>query len=200
LDVSEIDNPLRFQGQYFDAETGLHYNRHRYYNPGTGRFLTPDPIKLAGGLNSYQYVPNPMGWVDPLGLTTTKAQCPKKKIAVNHKPSGDLDWNGVDKNGLSRADHVERHGVDDPTRNVPHGVFAEKPISATENAWAIAKRDGIAPYVEQPGNGNWIYDVPYPNAGFKGGKPGATDGHPVLNSIRIVVKANTNNIVTAFPM
>ncbi|WP_240997824.1 RHS repeat domain-containing protein, partial [Pseudomonas viridiflava] len=51
LDIAEIDNPLRFQGQYFDAETGLHYNRHRYYNPGTGRFLTPDPIKLAGGLN-----------------------------------------------------------------------------------------------------------------------------------------------------
>ena len=73
LDVSEIDNPLRFQGQYFDAETGLHYNRHRYYNPGTGRFLTPDPIKLAGGLNSYQYVPNPMGWLDPLGLS---GECP----------------------------------------------------------------------------------------------------------------------------
>ncbi|RMT33943.1 RHS repeat domain-containing protein, partial [Pseudomonas syringae] len=47
LDIAEIDNPLRFQGQYFDAETGLHYNRHRYYNPCTGRFLTPDPIKLA---------------------------------------------------------------------------------------------------------------------------------------------------------
>ncbi|WP_230669537.1 RHS repeat-associated core domain-containing protein [Pseudomonas fluorescens] len=73
LDVSEIDNPLRFQGQYFDAETGLHYNRHRYYNPGTGRFLTPDPIKLAGGLNNYQYVPNPTGWVDPLGLN---GNCP----------------------------------------------------------------------------------------------------------------------------
>jgi RHS repeat-associated protein len=70
LDVAEIDNPLRFQGQYFDAETGLHYNRHRYYNPGTGRFLTPDPIKLAGGLNNYQYVPNPTGWVDPMGLTS----------------------------------------------------------------------------------------------------------------------------------
>ncbi len=68
LDVSEIDNPLRFQGQYFDTETGLHYNRHRYYNPSSGRFLTPDPIKLAGGLNNYQYVPNPTGWVDPLGL------------------------------------------------------------------------------------------------------------------------------------
>ncbi|MCV4265935.1 RHS repeat-associated core domain-containing protein, partial [Pseudomonas capsici] len=62
--------------QYFDAETGLHYNRHRYYNPGTGRFLTPDPIKLAGGLNNYRYVPNPTGWVDPLGLATVPVDCP----------------------------------------------------------------------------------------------------------------------------
>ncbi len=66
--VAEIDNPLRFQGQYHDPETGLHYNRHRYYNPNNGRFITPDPIGLAGGLNNYQYVPNPTGWVDPLGL------------------------------------------------------------------------------------------------------------------------------------
>ncbi len=77
LDVAEIDNPLRFQGQYFDAETGLHYNRHRYYNPGSGRFLTPDPIKLAGGLNNYQYVPNPTGWVDPLGLASAIGNYPK---------------------------------------------------------------------------------------------------------------------------
>ena len=78
LDIAEIDNPLRFQGQYFDAETGLHYNRHRYYNPSSGRYLTPDPIKLAGGLNNYQYVPNPTGWVDPLGLQTLK-DCPPPK-------------------------------------------------------------------------------------------------------------------------
>ncbi|MGY2273245.1 RHS repeat-associated core domain-containing protein [Pseudomonas azotoformans] len=68
LDIGKIDNPLRFQGQYFDHESGLHYNRHRYYNPDTGRYLTPDPVKLAGGINAYQYVPNPTGWVDPLGL------------------------------------------------------------------------------------------------------------------------------------
>ncbi|WP_236278075.1 RHS repeat domain-containing protein, partial [Pseudomonas poae] len=72
LDVGKIDNPLRFQGQYFDEESGLHYNRHRYYNPDVGRYLTPDPVKLAGGINAYQYVPNPTGWVDPLGLS----QCP----------------------------------------------------------------------------------------------------------------------------
>lgn len=60
LDSGKIDNPLRFQGQYFDQESGLHYNRHRYYNPDIGR-LTPDPVKLAGGINAYQYVPNPYG-------------------------------------------------------------------------------------------------------------------------------------------
>ncbi|MBN6773594.1 RHS repeat protein [Pseudomonas granadensis] len=68
-----LNQPLRFQGQYFDAESGLHYNRHRYYDPRLGRYLTPDPVKLAGGLNQYQYVPNPTGWVDPLGLSSN---CP----------------------------------------------------------------------------------------------------------------------------
>ncbi|MBP1126325.1 MULTISPECIES: RHS repeat-associated core domain-containing protein [Pseudomonas] len=75
LDVGKIDNPLRFQGQYFDEESGLHYNRHRYYNPDVGRYLTPDPVKLAGGINAYQYVPNPTGWVDPLGLACTRGNC-----------------------------------------------------------------------------------------------------------------------------
>jgi RHS repeat-associated protein len=69
LDKNKIDNLLRFQGQYFDPESGLHYNRHRYYNPDVGRYLTPDPVKLAGGINAYQYTPNPTGWVDPLGLS-----------------------------------------------------------------------------------------------------------------------------------
>ncbi len=66
--TEEVTNPLRFQGQYFDQETGLHYNRHRYYNPKNGLFTTADPIGLAGGLNNYQYVKNPTGFVDPLGL------------------------------------------------------------------------------------------------------------------------------------
>ncbi|MGO4324765.1 RHS repeat-associated core domain-containing protein, partial [Pseudomonas sp. KB_12] len=69
-----LEQPLRFQGQYFDPESGLHYNRHRYYNPETGRYLTPDPSKLVGGLNGYRYTLNPTGWVDPLGLV----DCPGK--------------------------------------------------------------------------------------------------------------------------
>ena len=62
---------LRFAGQYEDTESGYHYNWHRYYDPNTGRYLTPDPIGLAGGLNGYGYAgQDPMGAVDPTGLYT----------------------------------------------------------------------------------------------------------------------------------
>ncbi|MBZ9664121.1 DUF6531 domain-containing protein [Pseudomonas sp. LMG 31766] len=58
---------LRFQGQYLDRETGLHYNTFRFYDPDIGRFISPDPIGLAGGINLFQYAPEPYGWVDPWG-------------------------------------------------------------------------------------------------------------------------------------
>ena len=73
---------LRFQGQYLDRETGLHYNTFRFYDPDVGRFTTPDPIGLAGGINFYQYAPNPVGWVDPLGFTCTKAFNKRSNIAI----------------------------------------------------------------------------------------------------------------------
>jgi len=60
--------PLRFQGQYYDKETGLHYSRFRYYDPDVGRFTTQDPIGILGSDNFYAYAPNPILWVDPLGL------------------------------------------------------------------------------------------------------------------------------------
>lgn len=60
--------PIRFQGQYEDVETGLHYNRFRYYDPESASYLSPDPIGLLGGLQPHAYVHNPVDWVDPLGL------------------------------------------------------------------------------------------------------------------------------------
>ena len=63
-----VTNNIRFQGQYFDEETGLHYNRYRYYSPYVGRFISKDPIGLLGGNNVYAYAPNPVSWIDPLGL------------------------------------------------------------------------------------------------------------------------------------
>ena len=64
-----VENPLRFPGQYHDAETGLHYNGHRYYDPETGSYLRRDPIGLAGGMSPYGYAGgNPLAAIDPLGL------------------------------------------------------------------------------------------------------------------------------------
>jgi RHS repeat-associated protein len=60
---------IRFPGQYFDAETGLHYNRERYYDPSLGRYLSPDPIGQSDHVNLYQYAQNdPFNRIDPLGL------------------------------------------------------------------------------------------------------------------------------------
>ena len=65
--------PLRYAGQYADGETGLHYNLFRYHDPQVGRFIVQDPIGLNGGWNLYQYAPNPLGWIDPLGLCKTES-------------------------------------------------------------------------------------------------------------------------------
>jgi RHS repeat-associated protein len=66
---STVTNHLRFPGQYEDEETGLHYNYHRYYDPRTGRYLRPDPLGQAGGINLFLYAEeNPVNHIDSLGL------------------------------------------------------------------------------------------------------------------------------------
>jgi RHS repeat-associated protein len=76
IQVETIENPFRFPGQYYDQETGLHYNYYRYYDPKTGRYLTPDPIGLRGGINLFLYVQNnPVAASDALGLWSYKGYC-----------------------------------------------------------------------------------------------------------------------------
>jgi RHS repeat-associated protein len=70
--------PLRFPGQYHDAETGLDYNYHRYYDPATGRYQSPDPLGLAPQPNPHTYTRNPVTLIDPLGLTPY--------------PAGEINW------------------------------------------------------------------------------------------------------------
>ncbi|MBI5492888.1 MAG: RHS repeat-associated core domain-containing protein [Deltaproteobacteria bacterium] len=64
-----VNNNFRFTGREFDPEIGIYYYRARYYDPGTGRFITKDPIGFAGGVNLYLYTGNnPVNRIDPLGL------------------------------------------------------------------------------------------------------------------------------------
>ncbi|MFY0731866.1 RHS repeat-associated core domain-containing protein, partial [Pseudomonas sp. NFX15] len=115
-----LEQPLRFQGQYCDAESGLHYNRHRYYHPDLGRYLTPDPVKLAGGLNPYQYTRNPTGWVDPLGLS---GNCP-----------------GANRPGCSVPNPVGGTRVDEGEPALPKMSAEQRRARIDELAEANAKR------------------------------------------------------------
>lgn len=84
VELGSVSVNLRFPGQYYDTETGLHYNYHRYYDPSLGRYITSDPVGLHGGMNTYSYVlNNPLYWIDLYGLT---ASCPFAP------PRGDSAW------------------------------------------------------------------------------------------------------------
>jgi RHS repeat-associated protein len=127
--VETITNNIRFKGQYFDAETGLHYNWHRYYKPSTGRYLTPDPIGLAGGLNLFSYVQNdPVNYIDPEGLSPAGAfiKLSKKLYGKVMRPAAGKDARVkiYDKNGNYQNAKVFKDGRVSPDgAKLPKGVI-----------------------------------------------------------------------------
>jgi RHS repeat-associated protein len=91
--------PLRFPGQYHDAETGLSYNVERYYDPADGRFRSPDPLGLTPQPNPHTYVRNPMAFADPLGLGPVEVQAPAGARFDHLNRPGYSNYLLVDQNG-----------------------------------------------------------------------------------------------------
>ncbi|SAK59720.1 YD repeat-containing protein [Caballeronia temeraria] len=119
-DAADTDNAIRFQGQYADEETGLTYNRHRYYDTSAGRFISPDPIGLAGGVNLYQYAPNPVQWIDPLGLAT-KPSSPGAMQKEVERGQAPREVERVDRGHIpDQEPHV--HYTDGTSSNMSGGI------------------------------------------------------------------------------
>ncbi|PXZ08195.1 type IV secretion protein Rhs, partial [Gilliamella apicola] len=106
------DNPLRFQGQYYDEETGLHYNLNRYYDPFVGRYITQDPIKLIGGLNFYQYCQNPVNWVDPLGFKNIPGCGKQNRPPLSEKKAREIAGLEKDQRPANVLEYLSKEYVD----------------------------------------------------------------------------------------
>ncbi|MCK8616112.1 putative T7SS-secreted protein [Gordonia sp. C13] len=105
-----VSTPWSYPGQYLDPETGLHYNRHRYYHPDTGRYLSPDPLGLAPAPNPHTYAGNPSVWADPLGLSPTAA-CGQPEIPTRSLSDFDAEERRQIEKTLSE---IGRYPVDHP--------------------------------------------------------------------------------------
>jgi RHS repeat-associated protein len=107
--VKEVDQPLRMQGQYYDQETGLHYNYQRYYEPHLGVFVSQDPLGLVPGINPYQYGANIWSSTDPLGL------CKQEKRPVSGEQGQPVNVAGDFL--IPRASRYARRGLFYSVRN-----------------------------------------------------------------------------------
>ncbi|MDM5175585.1 RHS repeat-associated core domain-containing protein, partial [Proteus mirabilis] len=163
-DPNYTECPFRFAGQYEDEESGLYYNRFRYYDRETGQYLSPDPIGLLGGLNPYGYVHCPTGWVDPFGLAgdccdelLVLATNPRSKTVqemaedlanrINRNTvtfSTPTSMGHIDLRGRSHFDKVTQ--ADIPT---PHVQVSPINVAPNGNRFPLKKLEAARPATKQ---------------------------------------------------
>jgi len=158
VNVNTFENRFRFPGQYFDAETGLHYNWHRFYDPAIGRYLRADPIGLAGmDPNLYGYVLNdPVNLIDPFGLEFSDILPGIKKAIVEGTKGGAY---AVGEAGKATVD-IAMHGH--PLAQTALGIaFVSEAAPLTAAAAIAATPSAVsAAYLAAPYSGP-IVDVTY---------------------------------------
>jgi RHS repeat-associated protein len=192
------DCPLRFPGQYHDAETGQNYNYFRYYDPESGRYQSNDPLGLGGGPDPSGYLFNPLTGSDPLGLTP----CYLTQTGPNtyQSPGGLVYGPDPSPNFNSRVDHVMNHANDIPGRP-QHGVFnSNNPndvMRMVDDAYGRVQQGGVFS-VQQGSRTVYFVNMGQP-VGYIGGVPGGLSGNPAVNYVQLVLQ-NGNEVVTAFPV
>ncbi|MFI0373296.1 RHS repeat-associated core domain-containing protein [Actinomadura sp. 1N219] len=123
--------PLRLPGQYHDAETGLHYNYHRYYDPVAAGYTAPDPLGVEPQPNPHAYVSNPTTWLDPLGLTPQNYSGSQSTSSQSTGPSDDDVFvrRGTSWESTGRLSSQAQAAGDHPSGRFPHGVSVTTPES-----------------------------------------------------------------------
>ncbi len=147
-DTNTVDCPLRFPGQYADAETGLHYNYFRHYDPETARYASADPLGLNPAPNNYGYVISPNAAIDPLGLAP---KCPQKAPNLGEdiptrKPASVGKTNSFDYKKTFFNAHpdlkgkvVVHHAIEQQTLSKYPGLFSPEEMHSLENLRGVPK-------------------------------------------------------------
>ncbi|MFI1015528.1 putative T7SS-secreted protein [Streptomyces sp. NPDC020965] len=131
---SSTYTPLRFPGQYYDPETGLHYNHFRHYDPETGRYASPDPLGLAPAPNPVAYVDNPHTGYDPFGLMPKYTK--EEKAHQRAVKAADAAMERAQDDRFRK--HPEYHG------DTRHGFADERVLEILKNPDAVYHSTGTA--------------------------------------------------------